>query len=423
MPMIPKALVEMTLGDVETLCREGALEDEQIDFKRTVPHKDGDGQDPWRNVPEGGTRRVKDYGRDQLLAAVVAFANSYGGDLVVGIREQVDSQPGRAETLDPLPDCEELAHRLSQAANACIEPPLSSFQIRGVVTDASGSGVIVMRTGRSRNAPHRLTTTKDGYHRVRHETIPMSMRQIQDLTFNVARGLEQIERRLADQRSRYEEWVRRWAIPANHGQMAIHMAAVPLTDDVFLDSVHNRAAVRPEVRNGRVLMRHNNYAFSIVLPFTLHMFRPALRGSEAEQGNDEKSMLAGVYCDGTIRYDWCRTAPSENAHGRQYALHPGWYFATLVNVFESVEKFRIAASASHVEYALEIEVKCTQRLPVLRFGDDYHDPAGYFPVGRTAFPRYVIGARDKWNEIQLRIYRDFWSAIGIDADSDDIVLE
>jgi len=85
--MIRKPLADIVQGDLEGLIRDGWFEDEQLDFKTSIPHKDGENRDPWRNPPTPEGRRIKEYGRDQLLATVVAFANSYGGDLLIGVRE------------------------------------------------------------------------------------------------------------------------------------------------------------------------------------------------------------------------------------------------------------------------------------------------------------------------------------------------
>ena len=208
MPMIAKPLSDVSREDLSALILGPWVEDEQIDFKETIPHKDGEGHDPWRNAASEA-RRIREHGRDQLLAAVVAFANSYGGDLVVGVREVAQTQPGVAEALDPLPACEDAVHRLSQAATECIEPPIPSLQVRGIAFGDDGSGVIVIRAPRSRMAPHRLRTTKECYHRVHHVTLPMTMRQIQDLTLNVARGLEDVERRLRDASVTFRQWLQK----------------------------------------------------------------------------------------------------------------------------------------------------------------------------------------------------------------------
>jgi hypothetical protein len=101
MPMIRRPLAQLTRDDFTALMGGTWIEDEQLDFKATIPHKDGVGRDPWRDAATPEARRIKEHGRDQLLATIVAFANSYGDDLVIGVREVEGSQPGVADATEP----------------------------------------------------------------------------------------------------------------------------------------------------------------------------------------------------------------------------------------------------------------------------------------------------------------------------------
>jgi hypothetical protein len=420
MPMIPKALTDVTADDLRRLLGGAWIEDEQLDFKVTIPHRDGDGRDPWRNAPAPADRRIRDYGRDQLLAAVVAFANSYGGDLVVGVREVRNTQPGLAEAFDPLPDCEDAAHRLAQAATACIEPQLSSLQVRGIALEANGSGAVILRTARSRTAPHRLTTNRECYHRVRHETLPMSMRQIQDLTFSVARGLEAVDRRLGGVGVGFRDWAQTINRPAQSRRLALRVAAVPL-GDINIDHVHNVAAIRPGGRNARLRLRPAGPDFQLTMPFQFVNWRPALRGSEAYDQTNRYRSRVGIYCDGTIKYEWVNDVVEVG--GRPYGMYPGWYFAIVVNAFEAAERFRVAAGAAAVEYAIETELFCSDNLQVSRLTNDAIDPAGEFAAGTHRFPRYVVGPASQFRDAYTLTFRDFWNSIAVDTQGDDFLLD
>jgi len=85
MPMIAKALPELRREDFHALLLGPWIEDEQIDFKVTIPYRDGAGEDPWRNavpdarrscrVHEQGTHTARPCreaiaGRDRLGAAM-----------------------------------------------------------------------------------------------------------------------------------------------------------------------------------------------------------------------------------------------------------------------------------------------------------------------------------------------------------------
>jgi hypothetical protein len=420
--MIAKALADISADDLRAALRAPWSEDEQMDFKMTIPHRDGESRDPWRDASASAERRIKDYGRDQLLATVVAFANSYGGDLVIGIREVRNSQPGVAEVFNPLPACEDAAHRLAQAATACIEPQLPSLQVRGIPLEQDGSGVVVLRTPRSRTAPHRLTTNKECYHRVRHETLPMTMRQIQDLTFNVARGLEAVSRRLDDVHHAFEQWVQTIDRPAQTHRLGLRVVAVPLSD-LQIEHVHNVPAIQPAGRGARLRVQPTTPDFALNVPFSIYNWRPALRGSEAYHQNDRYHARVGIYCDGAIKYEWIHDVREDGGGGRAYSLYPGWYFAMVVNAVETAEKFRVAAGAAPVEYSLETEVLCSKDVQVMRLTNDWIDAGGVFSAGSHRFPRYVIGSAAQFRDAYTLVYHDFWNSIGMDAQGDKFLLD
>jgi hypothetical protein len=83
MPMLGKPLREINHNELLLLCKKSWREDEQFELKQDVPSKTG--LDPWRAA---GT--ISPYARDKILAEVVAFTNSYGGDLVIGIAKTID---------------------------------------------------------------------------------------------------------------------------------------------------------------------------------------------------------------------------------------------------------------------------------------------------------------------------------------------
>src|ERR1039457_46851 len=152
MPMLDKPLREIDRNDLLLLCKKNWRVDEQFELKQDLPSKSG--LDSWHTA---GT--ISPYARDKILAEVVAFANSYGGDLVIGIAKTID-KPAAAERLSPIPNCADLAERLDDQARSCIEPPIPSLLTHAVVTDQDGSGVAIIRVRRSRLAPHRLCQDK-----------------------------------------------------------------------------------------------------------------------------------------------------------------------------------------------------------------------------------------------------------------------
>jgi hypothetical protein len=93
-------------------------------------------------------------------------------------------------------------------------------------------------------APHRHTVTKECYVRRADRTEKMTMREVQDLTLQVERGLTAIERQFQEQR---EQFARRFAAyrGANTHAFGLRATLVPLTP-IYVDRVHgNDAAIPP----------------------------------------------------------------------------------------------------------------------------------------------------------------------------------
>ncbi len=93
----------------------------------------------------------------------------------------------------PLPRCADLAERLRLQCRDCIEPQVSLLEVGAVPIEDDGSGVIVIRVPKSRMAPHRHSATKECYIRRADRSEKMTMREIQDLTLQVERGLAAID--------------------------------------------------------------------------------------------------------------------------------------------------------------------------------------------------------------------------------------
>ena len=133
--------------------------------------------------------KLGSYAKDRILREVVAFANAYGGVLVLGIDES-DEKPAVATGIAPIPRCEDLAESLKLVFRDRVEPQLARIDIAGIPTEGDGYGVVVIRVGKSRLAPHRDRRTLICPVRSADRSEEMTMRQIQDMTLNTARGLE-----------------------------------------------------------------------------------------------------------------------------------------------------------------------------------------------------------------------------------------
>ena len=111
---------ELAPEDIQRVVSEKVAEGSEVEFKKGLSTRDGRDH-PWETGGEVG-----DHARNKLLAEVVAFANTYGGWLLVGIDETVDKPP-RAAIPVPIRACAELADRLRLMCRDCIDPRVPAW--------------------------------------------------------------------------------------------------------------------------------------------------------------------------------------------------------------------------------------------------------------------------------------------------------
>jgi hypothetical protein len=131
--MIPKRLGDVTYEDLEDLLRSEVREGKSIDYKRALPGN-SEGQ------------------KKEFLYDVSSFANTVGGDLIIGVDEYkglpVEIPAFSCENID-----EEL-QRLDSILMSGVEPRLK-YQTR-VIIHPNGGHVLIVRVDKSWLAPHRV---------------------------------------------------------------------------------------------------------------------------------------------------------------------------------------------------------------------------------------------------------------------------
>jgi hypothetical protein len=133
--MIPKPIDQIDYEDLATLVANQVPESRTLEFKRELPgRKDAD---------------VKEF-----LADISALANTNGGDLVFGVEEE----DGVASALPGLSNDtkDETILRLESIAHTSLDPRISGLGFHWL-TNAKGSGFLVIRVPASFAAPHRVT--------------------------------------------------------------------------------------------------------------------------------------------------------------------------------------------------------------------------------------------------------------------------
>ncbi|CCV13288.1 ATP-binding protein [Mesorhizobium sp. STM 4661] len=139
--MLRHAFDEITADHLHQLVENGVEESRTLEFKADYGQRNG------------RSRTFDNEQKKELLADVSSFANTGGGDLLFGIKEEA----GKAVDVVGLdladPDAEKL--KIESILRDNLEPPISGITIRSIGLD-NGHVVIVVRIPRSWIAPHRV---------------------------------------------------------------------------------------------------------------------------------------------------------------------------------------------------------------------------------------------------------------------------
>lgn len=184
---LTKPIRDLTSQDLDDLCKERVVESEVLELNREVPWKSESQR--WSD----SSSKLSDYAKREMLKEVVALANAFGGHYLIGVSETSDDPP-RAGNVTPVAACGKLETTLDDVLRNSIDPPLPSLEIGSVPYGHSQTnGVVIVRVPRSRLRPHRSTTDRQVWVRIRRSTVAIGMRDIQDRVLQSRTELETVE--------------------------------------------------------------------------------------------------------------------------------------------------------------------------------------------------------------------------------------
>ena len=437
--ILTKPADQLGINDLNALINSCVQEDERIEFKRDLPAETG--QDPWYNG-----RKLAKKAKTAILEESVAFANAFGGALILGIDEKKSKNgPGVANKISPIPRCAELADRLGLVFRDCVEPHIPGIEVIPIETQ-DDAGAVVIRVSRSRLAPHRVIPSLVCPIRRSDRCEKMTMREIQDLVLNLTRGTEKLDTLLNERSKRFEEEFRGindW----DQNAIGIRATAAPLGDEIWFDPSHE--ALRDELDWHSVIAHLGDVPCeleggNLKIPST-NDWRPILRGARMEEyshryrdGILTKKVYREIHCSGLVELGLTSSRSTE-----QLLFHPeeqyggilpaGWLITIFANLLVWVDRLRNHAGAPVAEYALELET-CIygDPLPSLTVPEqignfrihrgDQHELTkiwynNYFtlgtPMDSIRFPRYPLGSSDEIIPILNSFELDLWNNVGL----------
>ena len=260
------------------------------------------------------------------------------------------------------------------------------------------------------------------------------MREIQDMTLNVSRGLERLEKRLLERANRFQQEFERLETP--HDAWGIRLTAAPVGDEIRIDRVFRHPGLAEEF-NGpwhKVLYRqdsnerqlkglsHNGFE----LP---RSWKPRLRATRAEpsfnlSNNLPRNSYRELHCDGLIELG-CVSVCSISPDGEKTfpcLLPPDLPVDMFANLAVWADHVRRQALAPTAEYALEAEIIPKGESVVVSNPESYRfgpNNARELQSGPILFPRYSLGDPDEIpNHLEL-FHRDFWNSLGSDVGAEE----
>ncbi len=404
--LLCKPVVELNAVDVDELITRKWPEGFDVEYKMTLPGKDG-ADDPWLLAKD----HIGRYARDEILAEVVAFANAQGGTVVVGI-DQSEDPPPKANRLVPLPRIAQLAERFEDAARSTIDPPLQRIYIKAVETGSEGAGVLVIRTPASLSAPHRLSTTRTCYVRRQASTVSMSMREIQDMTLNVARGVAGIDAAFEKRRDAYGKWSRSLGAIAGFHITALPLAQLPDPGRLFgkSDIWPNDAPYLATIGNSRKEIR---------LPIANFGARPGLRCLVKEYVSQTRLPYRWEIAQSGL-IDLC-FAKCEDTQSDGLNFYHSQVVAGAAHVMKMISNFRTLVGVPEADYALELQITPLKTDPLPRYigmRNQYRDEE--FDLSMNIdLPRTSVGLATEFDDVLTAINTDIFDALGARTEHPD----
>lgn len=200
--MLPSSHNDLTPDDFQRLVENRVSEGKTLEYKQEL------------NLNDTDHRRT-------LIGEVVSFANSGGGDMIVGIKEE-DGVAADVRGME-LEQVDDTVGRITHLLRQKVEPPVppALVTVRNVSME-SGRTVLVVRVRESWRSPHRETINYQFYGRSSHGKEPLDVDEIKQHVLLSESNAEQIREFRADRIARIQAG--RTPVPGEDGpKIVLHV--------------------------------------------------------------------------------------------------------------------------------------------------------------------------------------------------------
>ena len=414
--LLTKSADQVSIQDVQSLISLKTPENEQIEFKQAIP--DG-GNEQWTSK-----KTISQKATETILKETVAFANAYGGMLILGVAESPNSPP-TAERITPIPHCEELAERLPLFFRDLVEPQLTRLEVFPVVTNGDAGVVVVRVGGRSRLSPHRVKRIRVCSIRRQDRCEEMTMREIQDMTLNVSRGLQKIEKAFSVRAENLETEFAHLRDPAK--AFGLRITAVPMGDEITFQQVYQYHNNPPDLNSNwqRINLVRENGEIEEVREYPVirpRFWRPMLRAARADTSNWFQNRMnrpkhngyKEIHCDGLVELGF---VASDVIQYYDNYLSPNLPIVLMANLLVQIDRLKLQAGVPTMEYAVEMQLHAERQVIINNPGPEFGDAVGIYEPSSLTFPRISVRSKDETSDLLSLVQRDFYNMVGADIDN------
>lgn len=393
-------------GDVEAIAQAEIAESQTLEFKEDFSKGS---EEKWRTRLD----QISPASRDALAEEIVAFANSFGGILLLGVREK-KQQDGRRLSNGlgkPIPRVAECADRLEASLRAVIDPPLPMLEVHPIPsTDDEGEGYIAISVPQSLAAPHGVGRPARAFVRRGASSEPMTMRDLQHVFWEARTAIDRVDRIFS---RRHDEFIRAmeapWKINKKPSAMFFQYTVVPARsfqiERVPLAFRHDGGFRFNQVPFQKQLV-------ATFLTFAAPIWRPIAGGVRAS--DDDKQLT--VWSDGAL--ELCGFHRSRGEPDRHY---PAWYAVGALWLLYNAMRLRRHLLRIDVPLLMEAAIFAS-RDGNLGFVESEHHRAVVAPTDPAITDRLELGRESEFNDVAQLFAEQIGWACGLEMDFSELRL-
>ncbi len=416
--LFSKPLETIDRTDLDWLLEHGPPEGPTVEYKGGLSET-GDDPDPW-NADQKPGRSISRRAKERIVKEVIAFANSGGGTLLLGILE-TDEDPPRPAGINPIARCGDLAAHLTDVLRDAVDPQLPALHLHPIAVQGD-AGVVLVRVPPSRRAPHRCDLTKRVFKRLHDQSVPINMREIHDLVLQVRSGNERIEQTFTERRQRFEaEWGTRFP----HSDQPAYAMSVTITPvaDLPLGRLNESIPVASQPSQfSATLVGEPDREVMLRVGVAYGQRRPIVRGQRYSGQDGDCWYQLDALQNGTVEFRYREDAGpltyQYEEPDKALVLRPGWVFGHFTKAILAAHWLRCLAGTPEAELVIDLHMMPGQpNIPIKkvvaawdRFTFDGYSKWAFFdefPV----FPRYSLGRVDELPDLLSLAHQDFWDGV------------